>query len=334
MKTVLVIGGTGVMGNYLIPHLLQQGFRVDVVSRHKHESYHPNLRYVVGDAKNDVFFADLLNHEYDAIIDFMMYGTEEFRSKHGMLLANTEQYIFLSSYRVYANEEQPIVETSPRLLEVTKDQEFLASDDYSLYKAREEDILIQSGKKNWTIVRPTITYSPARVQLVCLEPDTIINRSRLGKPVILPREALSVQTTMTWGGDVAKMIARLTLNKDAYGEAFTTATAEHHSWEEVAKYYEDLIGLKYVAIDTEEFLTIRQDELITHCRWQLEYDRCFERVIDNRKVLNATGMLQSELTDLYSGLKRDLAAIPKDKIFGNMDYSNRMDWYLETQMKG
>lgn len=330
MKKVLVMGGTGVMGSYLVPDLLKLGFQVDVVALDSKESRDPNLRYFVGDAKDDVYMSEILKNDYDAIVDFMMYGTEEFRKKHEILIGNTEQYIFLSSYRVYANKEIPVTENAPRLLEVSEDKEFLKSDDYSLYKAREEDILRNSGKKNWTIIRPTITYSPARVQLVCLEPDTIINRTRLGKKVLLPGKAMNVQATMTWGGDVARMIARLVLNKAAYGEAFSAATAEHHSWKEIAEYYKKIIGLEYIAIDTEEFLTIRQDELITHCRWQLDYDRCFERVMDNTKILNVTGLKQSDLTPLYDGLKRELEAIPKDKIFGTMDYSDRMDWYMET----
>lgn len=330
MKKVLVMGGTGVMGSYLVPDLLKLGFQVDVVALDSKESLDPNLRYFVGNAKDDAYMSELLKNDYDAIVDFMMYGTEEFRKKQKMLTGNTEQYIFLSSYRVYANEEIPVTENAPRLLEVSNDKEFLESDDYSLYKAREEDILRNSGKENWTIIRPTITYSPARVQLVCLEPDTIINRTRLGKKVLLPEKAMNVQATMTWGGDVARMIARLVLNKAAYGETFSAATAEHHSWKEIAEYYKKIIGLEYIAIDTEEFLTIRQDELITHCRWQLDYDRCFERVMDNTKILNATGLKQSELTPLYDGLKRELEAIPKNKIFGTMDYSDRMDWYMET----
>lgn len=330
MKKVLVMGGRGVMGSYLVPDLLKLGFQVDVVALDSKESLDPNLRYFVGNAKDDAYMSELLKNDYDAIVDFMMYGTEEFRKKQKMLTGNTEQYIFLSSYRVYANEQIPVTENAPRLLEVSNDKEFLESDDYSLYKAREEDILRNSGKENWTIIRPTITYSPARVQLVCLEPDTIINRTRLGKKVLIPEKAMNVQATMTWGRDVARMIARLVLNKAAYGEAFSAATAEHHSWKEIAEYYKKIIGLEYIAIDTEEFLTIRQDELITHCRWQLDYDRCFERVMDNTKILNATGLKQSELTPLYDGLKRELEAIPKDKIFGTMDYSDRMDWYMET----
>ena len=41
-------------------------------------------------------------------------------------------------------------------------------------------------------------------------------------------------------------------------------------------------------------------------RWQLECDRLFTRIIDNSKVLEHTGMKQSDLMPLYDGLKYEL----------------------------
>ena len=46
--------------------------------------------------------------------------------------------------------------------------------------------------------------------------------------------------------------------------------------------------------------------------WQLECDRLFDRVIDNSKVLAATGMKQSELKALFDGLKMEIERCPKD----------------------
>ena len=138
---------------------------------------------------------------------------------------------------------------------------------------------------------------------------------------------MTAQTTMTWGGDVAKMISRLVLNKSALGEAYTTATAEHHSWEEIAEYYKELIGLKYVAVSTDEFLSIQSDEPYDNYRWKVIYDRVYDRMIDNTKILNATGMKQSELVPLYDGLKSELSNLPEN-IFASMAYSDRMDAFL------
>lgn len=327
MKKILVMGGTGVMGAHLVPELINLGYKVDVVSLEDKESANPNLRYFKCDIKDINNLNELLKNDYNSIVDFMIYGTEEFAAKSDLFLNNTDQYIYLSSYRVYADAKGPIVETSPRLLDVSTDAHYLASDDYSLHKARGEDRLKASGKTNWTIVRPTITYSNQRIQLTCLEGNTIINRSRLGKPVVVSKDAMTAQTTMTWGGDVAKMISRLVLNKSALGEAYTTATAEHHSWEEIAEYYKELIGLKYVAVSTDEFLSIQSDEPYDNYRWKVIYDRVYDRIIDNTKILNAAGMKQSELMPLYNGLKSELANLPEN-IFASMAYSDRMDAFL------
>lgn len=330
-KRVLVMGGTGVMGAHLVPKLINMGFKVDVISLEDKESDNCALRYFKGNIKEMEFLKEMLKNEYDTIVDFMIYGTKEFSDKYELFLNNTNQYVYLSSYRVYADSKAPLIETSPRLLDVSDDKHYLASDDYSLHKARGEDLLINSGKKNWTIVRPAITYSNQRIQLTCLEGNAIINRSRAGKPVVVSKEAMAAQTTMTFGGDVAEMISRLVANKEALGETYTTATAEHHSWETIAGYYNELLGLRYIAVDTDEFLSIRSDEPYDNYRWKVIYDRVYDRIIDNTKILNATGLKQSDLTPLFDGLKRELSSLPKDMVFGNLAYSDRMDDFLRKR---
>lgn len=328
---VLVMGGTGVMGAHLVPKLVKMGYTVDVVSLEDMQSDNPRLRYFKGDIKETAFLEEILKNDYNAIVDFMIYSTPEFNNKYQLFLNSTDQYIYLSSYRVYADSKTAITENTPRLLDVSDDEEYLASDDYSLHKARGENLLINSGKTNWTAVRPAITYSNQRIQLTCLEGNTVINRSRMSKPVIVPKEAMGAQTTMTFGGDVAEMIARLVLNKSALGEIYTTATAEHHSWETVAGYYKELLGLEYIAVDLDDFLSVRSDEPFDNYRWKVIYDRVYDRVIDNSKILNITGLKQSELTPLFEGLKKQLSALPENMVFGNLAYSNRMDDFLKKR---
>ena len=61
-----------------------------------------------------------------------------------MLLDNTDQLIFLSSYRVYADEEHPIKETSPQLLNVVKDQYFLENENSSRSKLEYQVLLLEA----------------------------------------------------------------------------------------------------------------------------------------------------------------------------------------------
>lgn len=54
-----------------------------------------------------------LKNGYDAVVDFMVYQTaEQYESFVPLYLKNTKHYIFLSTYRVYADCEYPIKETS------------------------------------------------------------------------------------------------------------------------------------------------------------------------------------------------------------------------------
>ena len=309
-RKVLLLGGTGAMGVYLVPELAARGYEVKVISLDDIVSDNQRVVYVKADGKDIEFLKELLKEKFDAIVDFMMYSGNQFNERYELFLENTGHYFYLSTYRVYDGVEIPITENSPRLLDNSKDQDFLATDDYSLFKARGEDVLRNSKYDNWTIVRPAITYSKRRFQLVTLEAPICVARALQGLPVVIPKAALRVQATMSWAGDVAKMFAGLILNPAAYCEAFTLATAEHRTWGEIAEYYKEIIGLEYLAADTEDYLEIMGGT--QGARYQLDYDRLFERIVDNSKVLRAAGMKQEDFMPLRLGLEKELSALPEN----------------------
>lgn len=331
-RKALVLGGTGAMGVYLVPELAARGYEVRVVSMDEVVSDNPRISYVKADAKDLEYLKELLKEKFEVIVDFMLYGVKQFKERYDLLLQNTNHYIFLSSYRVYS-EGVPITENTPRLLDVSKDQDFLSTEDYSLSKASQEDVLQNSKYDNWTIVRPAITYSKYRYQLVTLEAPVVVARALKGLPLVLPREALAVQATMSWAGDVAKLFSRLLLNPAAFRECFTLATAEHNTWGDVAEYYREIIGLKYVAAETDDYLKIvsgTANRARNGAWYQLAYDRMFQRVVDNSKVLRVTGLKQADFMPLRSGLEKELRALPKDTVWPDASVVwERMDAYLK-----
>ena len=330
-KKILVPGGTGAMGVYLIPELLKMGYQVDVIALDVGETKSDALRYIQADAKNYDFIAEQLKNGYDAVVDFMLYPKrEEYERFLPLYLNNTQHYIYLSSYRVYANEEQPVKETSPRLLDVSTDPVLLSSGDYCIYKAQGEDFLRNSKFDHFTIIRPAITYSKRRFQLITMEYPLVVRRMLEGKTLVLPEAAMNVQATMSWAGDVAKMIARLLLNPKAYRETYSVCTAEHHTWGEIAEMYARIGGLNYCTTDTDTFLQIISPNNI-YARQQLVYDRYFERIMDNSKILEVTGMKQSELMPLEQGLAMELAGFPKDTVWAPDDACARMDRFLSQK---
>ena len=327
-KKVLVLGGGGVMGSYLCPRLSEMGYEVDAVSLELIEKTYPRVRYIQGNAFELLARREILQNHYDAIVDFMTYPGAKLSTYLPLLLEQSAHYIFLSSYRVYDNKETPITENSPRLLDSSEDALLRNSDDYSIYKAHAENIIRAHKSKNWTIVRPGITYSLLRYQLVVNEAADTVGRAFAGKKLILPAEAYDVQGSMSRGKDVAEMIARLVLNERAYAETYNVVSNEHHSWGEIAAYYKEICGLECLWLEKKEYYDLFDLNNIfrIHDRWKLEYDRLFDRVMDNSKILAHTGLKQSDLTALYDGLEYEIKCCPRDYPFKSNPI---MDAYLE-----
>jgi hypothetical protein len=67
--------------------------------------------------------------------------------------------------------------------------------------------------------------------------------------------------------------------------------------------------------ETEDFINSIQSGHYLGKLWQLKYDRLFERVMDNSKILEITGLKQEELMPLYEGLRLEIAKIPQNHVF-------------------
>lgn len=298
-RTVLLLGGTGAIGVYLAQELVSLGYDVVITSRSR-RSDAEGIRFVQGDALNLAFLTTLLRDvKPDAIVDFMIYPTIEFLDRHRLLLNSTSHYLFLSSYTVFA-DNSPLVEDSPRLLDVCGDANFLKTDDYPLRKARCENILRMSGYNNWTILRPSITYSKERFQFGCLEANVVCYRSLQHLPVVIPKEILSKRTTLTWAGDTGKMISRLVMNDEAKGEAVDLATAESLTWREIADIYSEAIGMKFIEVCLSDYIDICGLSAVM-------YDRMCNRYLDNSKVLRLSGLKQEDLMPIAKGLRKELS---------------------------
>lgn len=193
-QKVLLLGGTGAMGAHLAKVLAQQGKQVDVTTRRERNDAE-RIHYIRGNAHDTTFVSKLLSAgDYDAVVDFMVYNTLEFKARVGMMLGGTRQYVFLSSSRVYADSKSPIKEDeTPRLLDNCKDPEYLATDEYALTKARQEDVLRNSGRNNWTIIRPYITYSEIRLQLGPLEKEAWLFRAMTGRTIVFSKDIITVR---------------------------------------------------------------------------------------------------------------------------------------------
>lgn len=280
----LILGGTGAMGVPLTNILVAYGYRVKVTTRKKRESNNDHIDFVVGNAHEDAFISWLCEKRWDVIVDFMSYKTEEFAKRVELLLSHTKHYIFISSCRVYAKEDRKITENSPRLLDISKDKEYLKTDEYALTKARQEDILKASAHKNWTVIRPTITYSDIRLQLGVLEKEQWLYRALCGRSIVFSKDICDKLTTMTTAEDVAKGIAAIIGKEKAYGEIFHITSAKSYAWSEILECYlqeiEKATGKRPNVVMTERAVSLRNKIQ----KYQIIYCRYYNRSFDNSKI--------------------------------------------------
>ena len=208
---ILILGGTGAMGVHLVNILAESSDNsVYVTTRKNRISSKSNISYISGDAHGTAFIDSILaKQQWDAIVDFMVYNTEEFKARADKMLCSCSQYVFLSSSRVYAESKEPLTENSPRLLDVCNDKDFLATDEYALTKARQENILFENEKKNWTIIRPYITYSENRLQLGVFEKEIWLFAALNCGALVFSKDVAQHRTTLTYGFDVARGIAAI-----------------------------------------------------------------------------------------------------------------------------
>lgn len=78
----------------------------------------------------------------------------------------------------------------------------------------------------------------------------------------------------------------------------------------MAEAYSELTGLQVDWVDTEDY--IRDNPKLQRDPWILKYDRLFNRVIDNTKVLQATGLSQADFVSIKEGIRIELEKYAKE----------------------
>lgn len=318
---ILLLGGTGAIGKDLSVALEKRGMQVDVTTR-ADRAESGNVHYLKGDARDDAFLKKILQNRYNAVVDFMAYSTEEFAKRVNMLLESTEQYVFLSSARVYAdNHGNPITEESQRILDTTTDQKYIESDEYALSKARQEDCLRKSTRKNWTIIRPYITYNDERLQLGVLEKERWLYRALRGRTIVFQKDIAAKVTTMTFGHDVALGMADIVGNPKAYGEVFQIAGADALDWMSILEIYLDVLeSLFGRRPDVFWEKDAKQMSNVLECQYQVKYDRLFERRFDSQKIDGIRGK-QYLYVPIRQGLEECLCKfVTQKKKFRSIDW--------------
>lgn len=302
---VLLLGGTGAMGFHLARCLEEKNVHCYVTTRGQRKST-DRIIYLQGNAKDDQqFLKQTINsHNWDCIVDFMAFESlDDYEMRVNMLLQHTKQFIMISSCRVYADAHGKVTESTPRLIDSDIEQEYKNSNEYAIVKCKEENILFNNPLKNWTIVRPYITFGEDRFQLGVFEKERWLYRALHGRSIFISEDILYNRTTLTYGKWVAQRIASLIGVDNTYGQVYNIVSSKSYTWKEILDTYCDVIS-DVMGKRPRVYIENKSEFLEYGNSWALKYDRYLDREFDNSKIMELTNeTIESPIDDLAQCLR-------------------------------
>ncbi len=226
-KSVLFIGGTGVISSASVALATERGWDVSVVNRGRSDArpLPDGVELLQADVRDADAVARVIGgRSFDVVADFLSFTPEQLHLDQ--VRGNTGQYVFISSASAY--------QTPPTRLPVTESTPLRNPFwEYSRNKIACEDALVNEYRENGspiTIVRPSHTYD--RTLLPTLGGWTDIDRMRRGVPVVVHGDGSSLWT-ITHTRDFAVGFVGLLGHRAAIGEAFHITGDEAPTWDAI-----------------------------------------------------------------------------------------------------
>lgn len=159
-QKILILGGTGFIGPYMVREALRRGHSVTLFNRGKtNNTLFPDLETIKGD--RDGGLAGLQGRQWDAVIDNSGYVPRHVADSAYLLKRNVGRYIFVSSVSVYADFGVTNSETSPLASIADETVEEVTGETYGALKALcEQRAADQIDGDKLAILRPTYICGP------------------------------------------------------------------------------------------------------------------------------------------------------------------------------
>lgn len=318
-KSLLVVGGTGVISYAVVMEAVRQGFNVTCINRGKSktQTLPDSVEIIIADYRHrNLIERKLTGRHFDSIIDVLCYTEEDIDYSVSLFHEKCNQYIFFSSCAVYNKGKGDYV--------CNEDSELVNPIwQYSIDKVKCEKKLISLAKKlnfNYTIVRPAVTYGNTRIPYGITPPygyhGTIIQRILHNKPIILWDNG-EAYSTITRVEDFAIGLVGLLGNDKALNQAFHIVGDERYRWKEVIDVLGEIIGKEpiYFSLSKEEYakeVPSRKGEILG--------GRGISQLLDNSKIKAAVPGFKTNI-NLRDGLKLTVDYYSNNNWLRGMDYA-------------
>lgn len=239
-KSILFIGGSGIISHASVARAVRLGHRVTVLNRGR-SSTRPlpaEVETVVADANDAQGVAEALGgREFDVVAQFRAFSPEHVARDVAQFAGRTGQYVFISSASAYQTPPSrlPVRESTPLRNPFWQ---------YSRDKIACEDLLVSEYRENgfpMTIVRPSHTYD--RTLLPTSGGWTDVARMRAGKPVVVHGDGTSLWT-LTHTEDFAVGFVGLLGHPLAVGESFHITGTHAPTWDQIYTWLAEAAGVR------------------------------------------------------------------------------------------
>jgi nucleoside-diphosphate-sugar epimerase len=231
MARIVIIGGSGHVGTYLVPALVERGHEVVNVSRGRAAPYwpHPAWKAVhqvlvdrAAEEAQGAFGSRIAGLNADIVIDMISFELEQTQQLVNALSGNVEHYLFCSSIWVYG----PAVS-----IPTTEVEHPNAIDSYGTNKAKIEAWLLQQARRNgfpatcfrpghivgegWVPINPLGNANPGVFSLIAR-----------GEELILPNLGLETLHHVHADNVAQWIMCAIDHRAASIGEAFNTVSSQ------------------------------------------------------------------------------------------------------------
>ena len=306
MSKILILGGTGIISTSVVSEIIDK-HDITIVNRGIHKNnFGCAVKTIKCNLRNESLeeLKSKFLEEYDVVIDFVSYTTQELKRNLELFNHKFKQYIFISTSTIF-NESSSITEESD-----LSDLSWV----YCKNKHDCEKLLIEESKKGgfaYSIVRPYVTYDKTRIplQFAPNEYYTVINRMLTGKPIIVVNKDKEISITNSY--DFAKLFKNIIMNEKAFNNDFNIVGKDKTTWFELYQLCEKGFGapkVDYIFIDN---LQDMKDDVKGLNLNELIYDKSRTMLFDNKKIASLSNekltskSIRDSLSDIVDHFKNN-----------------------------
>jgi nucleoside-diphosphate-sugar epimerase len=314
---ILIIGGTGFIGPFLVRDLVGQGHDIAVYHRGNASPALPNsVERIVGD-RNDIAAhrSEIERLAPDVVIDFLLSDARQAQALMDTLRRVTARVIAISSQDVYRAyevllkktpgplQELPITEESELRTQLHPyDREHLrrtqavfswVTEDYD--KIPVEKIILGDRQLPGTVLRLPMVYGPG-------DPlhrffATLKRMDDIRPAVLIQEDFAKFIPPRGYVEDVASAIAVATVSDRAAGRIYNIASEQNLSELEWARKIGDAIGWK------GSLVPVPADQIPAHLRMPVNAEQLW--IVSSKRIREELGFL--EPVSLDAGVQRTIA---------------------------